>query len=285
MHIFLNIFLGIWKSEHNKVVYPYAYNDLTPRTHDGYLKAAREALRKSNGGKEVAVDGIKGLSSLLRIFKYPVQIIYDFMHLVCLGHVPSLINRWCGRMSKDAISNVDNKLKQLKIPHNMKVVFLESIKSASQWKAKHSRLFVLHVGVPIMVTHLPILLFSHFVIYSLAMKLLYAPQRKEEILFAERLIDYYCLTASNVYDSSIEIFSLHAHLHLAYQVRQHGALIHMSAFAFESAIRYIKKGAHGSRNLASQIAYWVNMRHAIKSNKFNLTEDCLINVSRNDRDV
>ena len=112
---------------------------------------------------------------------------------------------------------------------------------ASQWKAKTSRLFVLHLGVPMMLKFLPILQYSHFVIYSLAIKLLYSPQTKEEISFAERLIDYYCRTASTVHDESIEIFSLHAHLHLSYQVRLHGGLAHMSAFAFEPLIRYIKK--------------------------------------------
>ncbi|CAF1508466.1 unnamed protein product, partial [Rotaria sordida] len=159
---------GIWNPEYNKVLYPYKNNDFTARTHDSYLKAAREAIRKSNGGKEVAVDGIK------------------------------------------------------------------------------------------------------------AIKLLYSPQTKEEILFAERLLDFYCRTVSNVHDSSIEIFSLHAHLHLSYQVRQHGGLAHMSAFAFESVIRYIKKKAHGSINLGSQIAYWINIQQATQSNKFNLPKDCLM---------
>ncbi|CAF4292103.1 unnamed protein product [Rotaria sp. Silwood2] len=149
---------------------------------------------------------------------------------------------------------------------------------ASHWKAKHSRLFVLHVGVPIMASYLPTLWFSHFIIYSLAIKLLYSPETKQEILLAERLLDFYCRTSSNVYDSSIEIFSLHAHLHLSYQVRLHGGLAHTSAFAFESMIRYIKKKAHGSINPASQIAYWINMRRATQSNKFNLPIDRLINV-------
>lgn len=92
--------LGIWSPDYKKVLYPYKNNDLTARTHESYLKAAREAIRKSNGGKEVAVDGIKGLSSLLRIFTYPTQIIFDYMHLVCLGHVPYLINRWCSQLDK-----------------------------------------------------------------------------------------------------------------------------------------------------------------------------------------
>ncbi|CAF1396987.1 unnamed protein product [Didymodactylos carnosus] len=62
--------------------------------------------------------------------------------------------------------------------------------------------------------HLPPLYASHFVIYSLAIKLLHAPATDDEIDFAIQLIHYYCKTAPLVYDPSIELFSLHAHLHL-----------------------------------------------------------------------
>ncbi|CAF1332759.1 unnamed protein product [Rotaria sordida] len=210
-----SIVLGIWNPKYNKMLYPYSNNDYTARTHDGYLKSAREAVKKSKGHKKVAVDGIK----------------------------------------------------------------------ASQWKAKNSRLFVLYVGVPIMANHLPTLLFSHFIIYSLAIKLLHAPQSKEDILLGERLLDYYCRTASNVYDSSIEIFSLHAHLHLGHQVRLHGGLAHTSAFSFESAIRYIKKSAHGSTNVASQIAYWNNLRCTTQMKKFNLVTNSLMDVSEENGNI
>lgn len=59
-----------------------------------------------------------------------------------------------------------------------------------------------------------------------------------------------------VYDESTEIFSLHAHLHLASQVRLQGGLAFTSAFCFESCIRSIKKKVHGTRDLATQIGYW-----------------------------
>ena len=52
---------------------------------------------------------------------------------------------------------------------------------------------------------------------------MYSSQRKEEISCVERLVDYYCSTASIARDQSIEIFSLHGHLHLAYQSRIHGS--------------------------------------------------------------
>ncbi|CAF1611018.1 unnamed protein product [Rotaria magnacalcarata] len=275
---YYSVILGVWNPKYNKVVYPYSKNDYTARTHEDYLKSAREAVKKSKGRKQVATDGIKGLSCLFKIFNYPCQIIFDYMHLVCLCHIPSVIHRWCQRISKSSIQDVDQRLKQLRTPHNIKVVFLESIQSVNLWKAKNSRLFVLYVGVPIMTNRLPTLLFSHFIIYSLAIKLLHTPQSEQDILLGERLLHYYCRTIANIYDSSMEIFSLHAHIHLGHQVRLHGGLAHTSAFAFESAIRYIKKSAHGSINIASQIAYWNNLRCTTQLKKFNLAETSLIDV-------
>ncbi|CAM4837581.1 unnamed protein product [Rotaria magnacalcarata] len=275
---YYSVILGVWNPKYNKVVYPYSKNDYTARTHEDYLKSAREAVKKSKGRKQVATDGIKGLSCLFKIFNYPCQIIFDYMHLVCLCHIPSVIHRWCQRISKSSIQDVDQSLKQLRTPHNIKVVFLESIQSVNLWKAKNSRLFVLYVGVPIMTNRLPTLLFSHFIIYSLAIKLLHTPQSEQDILLGERLLHYYCRTIANIYDSSMEIFSLHAHIHLGHQVRLHGGLAHTSAFAFESAIRYIKKSAHGSINIASQIAYWNNLRCTTQLKKFNLAETSLIDI-------
>ena len=233
--------LGIWNGNFNKVLYPYSANDRTPRTQHDYIRSGQEAAKRSQGRKEIAVDGIKGVFPLLIIFEYPSQVIYDFMHLVCLGHVPTLINRWCLIMSKESIVDIDQKLRALRFPRNSNVIFLESIKMVSQWKAKNCRLFILNISVPLMGFALPKLIFSHFVTYALAIKLLHASENKEEIKFGQCLIDYYCRTASRVYDPSIEIMSLHAHLHLADQVFQHGGLAHTSAFAFEAAIRFILK--------------------------------------------
>lgn len=59
--------LGEWNPDCNMVLYPFTRNDLTARTHDSYLDAAREAQRRSNGRKDVSIDGIKGLSTLLQV--------------------------------------------------------------------------------------------------------------------------------------------------------------------------------------------------------------------------
>ena len=85
-------------------------------------------------------------------------------------------------------------------------------------------------------------------------KLLHCPKSFDEIQLADKIIHYYCQRAPQVYDETVELFSLHAHLHLPQQVYIHGGLFFTSAFCFESAIRYLKKKAHGTRNLGTQIS-------------------------------
>lgn len=200
------------------------------------------------------------ISLFFQIFEYPSQIVFDYMHLVCLGHVPSLIKRWCQTIDRATIRSIDSLLGQLRLPHNVNVPFLDSILNANQWKAKNSRLFVLNVGVPIVTLYLPKLLASHFLLYSIAVKMLHAPESADEINLAEDIINYYCKTAGLIHGPSIEIYSLHAHIHLAQQVRKHGGLAHTSAFGFESCIRFISKKAHGSKHLGTQISYWIDLQ-------------------------
>ncbi|CAF2380024.1 unnamed protein product [Rotaria sp. Silwood2] len=227
---------------HNKqIIYPYASNNYRPRTHDEFIITAKQVEQNLIiGGKRcTSISGIKGLSSLLKIFHYPVDIIYDYMHLVCLNHVPTLIKRFIEIISKDTVAEIDSILKHIKIPHDVNVKFIFSIQSIQDWKAKHVRLFILNLGLPIMTQYLPISYSSHFSIYCLFIKILHCPKSLEEIQLAEKLIHYYCKTSSSIYDKKIELYSLHAHLHLPAQVRNHGGLAFTSSFCFESMINHL----------------------------------------------
>ncbi|CAF1623277.1 unnamed protein product [Rotaria magnacalcarata] len=266
---------GLWSG--SIVVYPYHHNDLKLRSHAEVIAAAKEAEKNSTGKRITSVQGVKGLSCLLDIMAYPQQILLDYMHLVCLGHVQTLIKRWCQLIDKEEVMKMDNMLLKTRVPHNIHVVYNESISAVECWKAKHSRLFVLNIGLPIGITCLPVLNASHWAIYCVAIKLLHAPESIEDINFAERLINYYCRTISEVYDQSLEYYSLHAHLHLPAQVRLHGGLSFCSAFTFESCIRYIKKQVHGTKHLASQIAYWYDMENIVKNKIFEVPSSTGVN--------
>lgn len=63
----LFVFVGEWNPENKVVIYPFAQNNLTSRTHEQYIKAAKEAQKKSTHSKTASVNGIKGISALLQV--------------------------------------------------------------------------------------------------------------------------------------------------------------------------------------------------------------------------
>ena len=131
------------------VLYPYSHNDLKMRSHNEFIAAAQEAEEKSTKKRVKSVSGIKGVSCLTEIMSFPQQIVLDYMHLVCLGHVQTLIKHWTSLIDKSKIRNIDDILFNIRITHNLHVVYKDSISIADNWKAKHSRLFVLNIGLPI----------------------------------------------------------------------------------------------------------------------------------------
>ncbi|CAF3897245.1 unnamed protein product, partial [Rotaria sp. Silwood1] len=61
------------------------------------------------------------------------------------------------------------------------------------------------------------------------------------------------------------------------QVLCHGGLRFTSAFCFESAMRHLKKKAHGTKNLAKQIADWINIKIVIETHPRKLSVPIGIN--------
>jgi len=146
-YFYFYFFIGIWSG--SSVLYPYNKNDLELRTHLGFISAAKEAEEKSTKKRTANVLGVKGLSCLLRIISYPQQVVLDYMHLVCLGHVQTLIKRRSQLMNKEDIMKMDHMLFTTRLPHDIHVTYNESILAVESWKAKHTRLLVLSLGVPI----------------------------------------------------------------------------------------------------------------------------------------
>ncbi|CAF2057652.1 unnamed protein product [Rotaria magnacalcarata] len=249
-----------------QVIYHYPNNNYRPRTHDEFIVTANQVEQNlTAGGKRcTSIRGIKGLSSMLKIFLYPVDIIYDYMHLVCLNHVPTLIKRFIGIISKAAIAEIDFILKHIKIPHEVNVKFIFSMQSIQDWKAKHVRIFVLNLGLPIMTQYLPISYSSHFSIYCLAIKILHCPKSLEEIQLAEKLIHYYCKTSSIIYDKKIELYS-------SWRTRFYISVL------FRIGDQPSLKKAFGTKNLGSQMMYWCDIDCIIATTEYELPSPSLVN--------
>ena len=181
----------------------------------------------------------------------------------------TLIQRWKTMLSPEAFIEINKKIFSQRFPHNMSVNFNFPLSSSEEWKAKHFRVFVLSIGLPYMLSYLPPLVASHYALYSMFVKLLHSPKSNLEIELADKIIHYYCRTGPDIYGETIELFSLHAHLHLPQQVLTHGGLSFTSAFCFESMIRSLKKKAHGTRNLVTQIADWINTAEEVLTREIN----------------
>lgn len=160
---------------------------------------------------------------------------------------------------------INSSLLSQRFPNDMSVKFNYSLSCCADWKAEHFRVFLLHIGIPLVLWHLPPNVASHFSLYSLFVKLLHCPESHDEIALADSIIHLYCKTAPEVYDATIEIYSLHAHLHLPQQVLNHGGLCFTSAFCFESSIRYLKQKAHGTRDLGRQMAERIEIEKSMRS--------------------
>ncbi|CAF0954091.1 unnamed protein product [Adineta steineri] len=285
------LILGEYNNTDRVMLYPYENINNTPRTHHGFQQDAQlAAFENERATCEVIVNGVRGVSPLLSIMTYPVCILYDYMHLVCINHFGMLAKRWNLFLTLNDRLLIDNRLSKQRLPHNMNIRFDFSIRQAFHWKAKHGRMFILYIGLPILIDILPAPKLFHFAVYALAIKLLHKPENDSEIDLAEKLLNFYCQSSSLIYDATIELYSLHAHRHLAEQVRYHGGLSYTSAFAFESCIRYTKKKAHGTRNLASQISFWTDMNTMISQSQSTidkqhgvdeiLLENCLLDEFR-----
>jgi len=107
--------------------------------------------------------------------------------------------------------------------------------------------------------NLPRLYASHWAVYCLAIKLLHAPESSDDVNFAESLINFYCQTISQIYDRSLEYYSLHAHLHLPAQVRLHGGLSFCSVRCFNFCI--------SSQFLLCFLGFYVRIMHSLCQKK------------------
>jgi hypothetical protein len=131
------------------VLYLYSHNDFKLRSHNEFIAAAEKAEEKSSEKRIKSISGIKGLSCLLEIMSFPQQILLDYMHLVYLGHVQTLVRRSADWTNKENVIKIDNMLFTIRVPHNIHVVYKESVFTADNWKEQHNRLFVLNIGLPI----------------------------------------------------------------------------------------------------------------------------------------
>jgi hypothetical protein len=103
-----------------------------------------------------------------------------------------------------------------------------------KWKSSEVKLFLLFYAIPIFRAYLEPKYFNVLASYVIAIRLLYEPSREIDRQLAQDLIQQYIIEIGNYFggDDAYD-YTIHAHVHLADEVRQHGPLQSHSLFFFE----------------------------------------------------
>ena len=116
------------------------------RPHTEFVIIAIETEEKLTEKRNANIQGVKNFSCLLKVISSPR---INCAELYCLGHVQSVIKRWHQLLSTENVKKMDSTLTMALFPENVHVTYNESVLAVGSWKAKHGRLFVLSLGVPI----------------------------------------------------------------------------------------------------------------------------------------
>lgn len=241
--------------------FPFESSDPTgpARTHEQTREHARQAFEK-----RMTVDGIKG-PCWFAALKYHDLIrgsAVDYMHCVLEGVMKLLLKLWFGSGHSNEtycianrISEVDNRLAEIKPPNNISRCPRSIENHSKYWKASELRSFLLFYGAVVLNGILPDAWYEHFMLLSEAIFLLSMEQiTNAQLVHAENLIEHFCVTFAELYGIRYQTANLHYLLHIPQDVRNLGPLWTHSCFPFENYNGEILKLFHGTQNVPFQIA-------------------------------
>lgn len=177
----------------------------------------------------------------------------DYMHLVCLGVVRSLVYLWSfGPVPKKLPSQVLNKISgeliafKINIPmeFNRKPRSLNDIK---RWKATEFRQFLLYSGpvaLKVVFSQEYQSLYNHFLSLSIAISILLNPKflmNSDYIAYAKTLLVHFVETTKDLYGHKYLTHNMHGLTHIADSVEDFGSLDCSSAFPFENFLQFFKR--------------------------------------------
>lgn len=129
---------------------------------------------------------------------------------------------------------MNNILSKIKTPHFIHRQIKALRTDNFNYKSSELRVFLFFQAVPIFFSFLPPAYFYLLLTYVTAIRILYEPIKSaNDIDFAEKLIEDYVSALDEYFGDHAYNYTVHAHLHLAEQVRNHGALHGHSQFVFE----------------------------------------------------
>lgn len=184
----------------------------------------------------------------------------DYMHLVCLGVMKTLLMFVIGKKGKNCRLN-DNSIKS--VSETMRIFrryvpqefcrLPRSLEDIEHWKATEFRQFLLYTGPVALKEKLSKVQFKHFLCLHVAIRILCSVKCISLNRYAKSLLKYFVKNFKKIYGNEYITFNVHNLLHLCDDVLLYGTLDNFSAFKFENYMSNIKRNIKKSRYPLQQI--------------------------------
>jgi hypothetical protein len=183
--------------------------------------------------------------------------VLDYMHLVCHGVVRKLLFAWCEviphKLGRHDINNLSSKLVTYSncIPREFhrKPRRLDELRL---WKATEFRTFLLYLGIVALKSILPSSKYRHFLLLSVALRILLTDVRSW-YSYARELLHNFVQLVPELYGEEFLVYNVHSLVHLADDAFKFGSLNRISAFPFESYLMQFKRLLRGKRSELPQL--------------------------------
>lgn len=196
--------------------------------------------------------------------------VLDYMHLVCLGVVRKLIYLWIKgplrcRVSGRVLSVISQQMTLLRM-HVPKTFSRKprSLHEVAMWKATEFRLFLLYTGPIVLCKNVPRNIYQHFMILSVAMRILSPDLCSEFSQYADQLLKVFVENFAKLYGPEFIVYNVHSLIHLAQDARKYGPLDQISCFPFESFLGKIKKIVQKPQHPVQQVVKRIHEKQKIK---------------------
>lgn len=185
--------------------------------------------------------------SKLKSFKPVTNVVLDYMHLVLLGVLRTLMFMWIAgpkkvRQGGQVLAQISQHMESLSewVPCEF-VRKPRSLTFVKRFKATEWRMLLFYVGV-IVLSHLPQHLYQHFLVLHVAMTIYARPDLCYEYMdYAKEIVMFFLQTFKRLYGKEFIVHNFHNLCHLWLDVLNHGPLDSFSAFKFENFLQKLKR--------------------------------------------
>lgn len=216
------------------------------------------------------IEHQKGVPVLLRIqsVDFILDFFLDVMHLCDEGVTKRFLTKLFGKVKNKHASKIQMSMHQMaqmeKARQEMKAFVskdfqrpLVAVKFFSEWKACTFRDFTLYVGPVILKPFLSNELYSFFLKYCTALRILRsrsACKKPELVALAQSLLNDFVTDYDRMIGFKDTVYCIHSLIHLPSDVERTGLpLDELSAYAFENSYRYLRDHVQSSSVAIAQI--------------------------------